>query len=137
MASCHADDFGGAKCVKAVDEGDADLDFSGFALGVSCGDVFTEGLQTPHLGINPAARMVSGQMVPEIFAVMPGGAQGLVSRDCGRAVLFPRAPVLSDRNDCPGVAVNDGGVAAARIVGAIRSHLADLFGFGDLVQQLL
>ena len=45
LASGHANDFGGAECVEAVDEGNADLDFGGLAVGVSCGDAFTEGLE--------------------------------------------------------------------------------------------
>jgi hypothetical protein len=36
-ASCHADDLGGAERIEAIDEGAADPDFSGLAIGVSCG----------------------------------------------------------------------------------------------------
>lgn len=35
-----------------------------------------------------------------------------------------------------GLAVNDGGVATARVIGAIGGHGADLFTFVDLVEQL-
>ena len=32
--------------------------------------------------------------------------------------------------------VEDGGVASARVIGAVRGHCADLFALGDLVKQL-
>ncbi len=46
--SCHADDLGCAGCVKAVDAGDADLDFSGLAVGVSCRDAFRTYVSDPE-----------------------------------------------------------------------------------------
>jgi hypothetical protein len=66
---------------------------------------------------------------------VPGGAQGFVSGDCGRAVLFPGSTVLADRDDRGGLAVDDGGVAAAGVIGAIGGHRADLFTLGDLVEH--
>ena len=49
MGSGHAKDFGSAECREAVNEGDADLEFGGLAVRVSCGDAFTESLEAPHL----------------------------------------------------------------------------------------
>lgn len=67
--------------------------------------------------------------------MMPGGAQGFVSGDCGRTVLFPGPAVLADGDDRPGLPLEDGGVAAAGVIGAIGRHRADLFTLGDLVEQ--
>ena len=101
--SGHADDVGGAECVEAVDEGDADLDFGGLAVGVSCSDTFAEGLEAPHLRLDPAPGVVSCPALPERPAVVPGRAQGFVSGNRGRAVLFPRSPILADRDDRGGL----------------------------------
>ena len=43
-SSGHADDLGGAQDVEAVHEGDADVDFGGLAVGISCDDALSEGL---------------------------------------------------------------------------------------------
>lgn len=67
---------------------------------------------------------------------MPGTAQGFVPSDRGRAVLFPRPPVLVDPDDRRGLADDDGGVATAGVVGAAGCHRADLLTLGDLVEQL-
>ena len=106
------------------------------AVGVSGCYALTEGLEAPHLCLDPASDVVSGPAFPECPAIVPGGAQGFVSRDRGRAVLFPRTPVLTDRDDRSGLPVDDGGVAAAGVIGTVRRHCADLLAFGDLVQQL-
>lgn len=129
-------DLGGAEGVEAVDEGDADLDFGGLAVGVSCRDAFAKGLQAPHFCLDPASDVISGPSLPERPAIVPGGAQGLVSSDCRRAVLFPRPPILADRDDRGGLTVDNGGVAAAGVIGTVRRHSADLLTFRDLVEQL-
>jgi isopentenyl-diphosphate delta-isomerase type 1 len=46
LASGHANDFGSAEC---VDECNADLDFGGLAVGMSCGDAFIEGLEVEQV----------------------------------------------------------------------------------------
>jgi hypothetical protein len=102
LASGHADDLGR------------------LAVWVPCGDALTEGFQAPHLRLDPASDVVSGPALPECPAIVLGGAQSFVSRDCGRAVLFPRAPVLADRDDRGGLAVDDGGVASSRVTGAVH-----------------
>ena len=67
---------------------------------------------------------------------MSGGAQGFVSGDCGRAILLPRTTVLADRDDRCGLPIDDGGMAAAGVTGAVGGYRANLFALGDLVQQV-
>ena len=97
MGSGHANDPGGSEHVEAIDECDADLDFGGLAVWVSGGDALAEGLEAPHLRLDPASDVVSGPALPECPAIVPGRAQGFVSRDRCRAVLLPRPTVLADR----------------------------------------
>ena len=106
------------------------------AVWVSCGDAFAEGLQAAHLRLDPAADMVSGSPLPGHPAIVPCSTQGFVSSDCGRAILFPRTTVLADRDDRCGLAVDDGGMAAAGVIGAVGGYRADVFALGDLVQQV-
>ncbi len=113
----HSDDLSGAERIEAVDEGDADLDFGGLAVWVSRGDAFSEGLEAAHLGLGPAWDVISGPALPERPSIVPGGAQRFVAGDCGRAVFVPRPAVLTDRDDCSGLAVDDGSVAAAHVIG--------------------
>ena len=112
------------------------MDFGGLAVWVSGGDSFAEGLEAPHLRLDPASDVVSRPSLPECPAVVPGGAEGFVSGDCGRAVIFPRPPVLADRDDWSGLPVDDGRVATAGVIGPISGHGADLFVVGYLVEQL-
>lgn len=67
---------------------------------------------------------------------MLGSAQRLVSRHCGRIVLFPGEAGLSDRDDRNGLPAGDRGVATARVVGLIGGHDADLFDVRGLGQHL-
>ena len=131
----HPEGLGGAEGIEAVDEGDADLDFCVLAFGVFCGDALTEGFEAPRLGLDPPSRMVSGPALPECFAVMPGGTQGFVSGDRGWAILLPRPPILTNWNDRVDLPLDDGRVAAARVVGTIGGHSAELFAPGNLVEQ--
>ena len=92
--------------------------------------------------------MVSGPVLPERPAVVPGGAQGFVPDSGRRAILFPRAPVLADGDDRRDLAVDPSRACkhalpgsgwrapAAGVIGAVRGHGADLFALGDLVPQL-
>jgi hypothetical protein len=136
MGSGHANDLGGSEGVEAVDEGDADLDFGGLAVWVSCGDAITEGLEAPHLRLDPASDTVSRPSPPERPAIAPGGAQSFVSGGCRRADLLPRPTVLANWDDRRGPPADDGSVATAGVLGAISGHGADFFTFGGLVQQL-
>ncbi len=77
-----------------------------------------------------------GRVSPSNAAVVPGGTQGFVSGDCGRAVLFPKSAVFPDRNDRGSLSGDNGGVAAAGVVGTVCGHGAKLFAFGDLAQQV-
>lgn len=128
--SGDADDLGGTECVEAVDEGDADLDLGGLSVWVPRGDALAKGLETAHLRLDPTSGVVSGPPLPECPTVVPRGAEGFVSGDCGGAVLLPRPTVLADRDDRRGLAVDDGCVASAGVIGAVSRHCADLFAFG-------
>lgn len=79
--------------------------------------------------------MVHGPSLPERPTIVPGGAKGFVSGDCRRAVLFPRPTVFADRDDRRGLTIDDGGVDAPRVIGAICGHGSDLFALGELVEQ--
>ncbi|KPP97538.1 MAG: hypothetical protein HLUCCA12_18220 [Rhodobacteraceae bacterium HLUCCA12] len=99
LMSCHTDDLGGAEGVEAVHEGNADVDFCGLSVGVSCHDALAEGFQAAHLRLDPAAGVVSGPAFPEGPAVVPRGAQGVVSGACCGAVFFPKTSVPADRDE--------------------------------------
>ena len=43
--------------------------------------------------------------------------------------------MLADRYDRSGLTVDDGGVAAAGVLGAVLRHGADFFALGDLIEQ--
>ena len=118
------------------------------AVGVSCGDTLFEGFEASHplpgnglpsnherVARDPASGAVSGSAFPEDPTKVPRGAQGPVSGGCCRAVFLPRLPVLTDRDDRSGQAVDDGGMAKARVASAVRSHGAGLLAFGNLVEQ--
>lgn len=134
--SGHATDFGGAECVEALVECDADLNFGGLAVWVSCADVFPEGFEAAHFRLDPALGVVSRPTLPKRTTIMSGGAQGFVSGDRGRAILFPRSPVLADRDDSGGMVINDGSMASTGVIGAVGGDGANLFAFGNLVEQL-
>lgn len=86
------------------------MDFGGLSVGVSRGDAFAEGLQAAHPCLDAA----------------PGS----------RAILFPRAAVFADRDDRDGLPLDDGGVAPARVVGAVGGYRADLLVRRDLAEQV-
>ncbi len=65
---------------------------------------------------------------------MSGGAQGVVSGACCRAIFLPQPPVLADRNDRGGLTREDSGVAAARVIGAVGGDRADLLVRRDLAE---
>ena len=91
--SCHADDLGGAECVEAVHEGDADVDFDGLAVRVSRHNAFAEGLQTAHSCLDPAAGVVSGPSFSQRPSVAPSCAQAvLVVRHAAHARPCPYRP---------------------------------------------
>ncbi len=131
-----ADDLGRSEGREAVHQCDADLDFGGLAVRVSWGDAFSERLQAARLRLDPAADMVSGPPLPERPAIVPSRTQGFISSDCGWAILVPRSPILAARYDRYGLAVDDGGAATACVIGTVGGHCADVFAFGDLVEQL-
>lgn len=123
------------------------MDFGGLAIGVSRGDAFCEGLEAAHpiagetiprivfwpgSYLDAASGVVSGPALPERSTVMFGGTQGFIPEPGSRAVLFPRSPVLADRD---GLVADDGCMATTRVIGPVGSDGADLFVSGDLVQQ--
>lgn len=89
-----ADDLGFAECVEAVDEGDADVDFGGLAVRVSCGEALAECLQAAHLCLDPAPGVVSCPALPEGPTVVSGGAQGFISDLRSRTSSFHGRPFL-------------------------------------------
>ena len=64
--SGHAQDLGGAERIEAVQECNADVDFGGLAVGVSCDDALAEGLEAPQLGVCAAGR--EGRRTREVRA---------------------------------------------------------------------
>lgn len=112
------------------------MDFGGLAVGVSCGDALAKGIQAAHPRLDPASGVVSRPTFPERPAVVAGGAQCLVSGVCSRAVFFPKTSSPVDRDDRGALPVDDGGVAAARVIGAVGGHGADLLVPRDLAQQI-
>jgi len=127
LASAHTNDPGRSRGREAVHQCDADLDFGGLAVGVSRGNALAEGFETSQLGLDPASDMVSRPALPECPAVVPGGAQGFVAGARCRTIFLPRTPVLADRDDRAGLAVDDGGMTAAGVMGTVSGHRADLF----------
>lgn len=55
---------------------------------------------------------------------------------CRRAVPLPRSSVPSDRDDRGGLPFDDGGVAAAGVIGPVGGHSADLLVLRNLVEQI-
>ena len=106
------------------------------AVWVSSGDAAAEGLEAARFCFDPASDMVSGPSLPECSSVVPVGAQGVVSGACCRTVLLPWPPIHADGDDGGGLAVDDCRMATAGFMRPVGGHSADLFVFGDLVQQL-
>lgn len=105
LMSCHANDVGGAECVEADHECDADLDLGDLSVGVAGDDAFAEGFGAapPLLGsglpanhervrLDATASVVSGLAFPECSVEVACGAQGFDPGWCCRAVLLPRGP---------------------------------------------
>ena len=93
------DDRDGAEGVEAVHEGDADVDFGGLSVGVSCHDTLAEGLEAAHLRFDAAAGVASCSSLPEGSAIVSGGSQCFASGNCGWAVFLPRPTILADGDD--------------------------------------
>ena len=111
------------------------------AVGVACGDALCEGLEAAHpiagrtippdrslawivpwptfASIRPRA-WHPGSALPGRPAMASRGAQGLIAGARGRAVLLAWPAGPADRDDRDGVALDDGGVAAARVAGPVR-----------------
>mgnify|MGYP000209000464 CR=1 FL=1 len=56
-----AEDLGVAECNDEVGEGDAEVDFGGLAIRISCSDSLSDCLQAAHLCLAPAQGVVSPQ----------------------------------------------------------------------------
>lgn len=129
----HALDLGCAEGRVAVHKSEADLDFSGLAVGVSGSDVLSEDSHAAHLRFDPAPGVVSRPALLESPPIVSGGAQGFVAHACRRTVFLPRPTILADRNDQDSVAREDHAAAPVRVIGAIGGHGADLFVCANLV----
>ena len=131
----HADNVGGAEFVEAVHQGNAHVDFGGLAVWVFCGDAVSGDFQAPLFCLDPASDIVAVPSFPNCTAFFTNVAQDCVSRDCGRAVLTPKPPVLADRDDGCRPMLENSVVAAAGIVSPIRRNRADLLLLRDLIEQ--
>src|SRR6056297_788286 len=92
--------------------------------------------QAAHLRLDPTAGVVACPVFPERPSVISGGAQGVVSGACSRAVFFPKTSVPADGDDRGALPVGDGLVAPARVIGAVGGDRADLLVRRDLAQQV-
>ena len=99
LSLCHADALGSAESVEAVQKCDADVDFRGLSLPVSCGDAFAEGFEAAHPCLDAASGMISRPAFPERTAVVTGGTQCLVAGLRSWAILFTRAAVFAYQDD--------------------------------------
>ena len=122
--------------VEAVEESDADVDLLGPAVRVLAAMRSPKALKPRTLALIRLRAWHPVKRLRTRPAGMSCGAQGFVSGPCGRTVFLPGPPVLADRDDCAGLTRNDGGVAAADVTGAVRSHSAAFFALRDLLGQL-
>ena len=79
--------------------------------------------------------MIAVPSFPSRAAFFANIAEDCVSRDGGRAVFPPKPPVLADRDDGLGLVLENGGVAAAGVVGPVRRNGADLLVLWYLVKE--
>ena len=102
-SSANGFDLGPAEGREVVHDGDADLDFSGLAIGISSHDPLTQELYAVHHCLDSTSDVVAGPCLPERSAQAPGCPQDLVSRGSSRTVFFPGAAITADRYDgsCP------------------------------------
>ena len=140
---------------------DEDLDFGGLAVGVFRGDTLPEGLEAAHplpgnglpanhdrVRLDPASCVVSVQRFQNArpqcrvarrvsFLAIAAGQSSYHGRPFLRigmiAVAWRSIPLVHVNMHCRAV---DGGVAAAGVTSAIRCHGADIFPFGDPVEQV-
>tara|TARA_R110002094_G_scaffold67708_2_gene76986 strand:- start:468 stop:950 length:483 start_codon:yes stop_codon:yes gene_type:complete len=136
LISVQTDDFGGALGVEAVEESDADADLFGLAVRVFATMRSPKALKPRILALIRLRAWHPVMCLRTRPAGVSWGAQGFVSGPCGRTVFLAGPPVLADRDDCAGLTRNDGGVAAADVTGAVRSHSAAFFALRDLLGQL-
>lgn len=80
--------------------------------------------------------MISRPALPERLSKVLCGKQRLVASDCGRAVFFPRPAGLADRDNWKDLAVDEGSLAAERIIGPVGGDRAYVFAFRVLTKQL-
>lgn len=80
--------------------------------------------------------MIARPVLPDRAPKVPCGAQDVIARPRGRAILLPEAPVLADGYDGVATTIEDCGVATAGVEGTISGHGADRLIRGELVQQV-
>ena len=84
----HANDLGRAEGREAVHQCDADLDFGGLAIGVSCGDALPKGFEAAHLCLDATSDMVSGPAFPERPAGLPPPSGPVLMLVHGRPLVY-------------------------------------------------
>jgi hypothetical protein len=120
--SGQADVLGGAECVEAVDEGDADVNFCGLVIRVSGGDAFAEGLEALHLRLCLVPGMITVPPLSSGAAFFANVAEDRVSGDRGRTVIMPKPAILADWDDGRRVSVENGGMPTAKLDRRVREY---------------
>ena len=80
--------------------------------------------------------MVAAPVPPECPAQISRCAQSVVPGDGAGSGWLPRLGIFAWRDDRSRTTIGDGVMAFARVVGAIRSHAANLLIAWDLVEQM-
>ena len=80
--------------------------------------------------------MIAGPALPDGSAEALGRAKDLVAGFGSGAILPPSPPILADGDDRGAAALQDRGVAAARVERAVSGHGADRLIGRDLVQEI-
>lgn len=80
--------------------------------------------------------MKAGPVPPDTPAQALGGSEDLVAGSGCRAVLPPSASVPADRDDGGAPSIEERGVTASGVEGAIAGYGPDLFIRWDLVEQV-
>ena len=133
--SSHALSLWRSEGREAVQDCRPDLQFGDLPVKVARHDALTEQLEAPHLGLDQASSVIPAPSPPDRAAEAAGGADGVVQGLRAGGVFQLWARVLAGGYDGAGVPRRDGGVAAPRVIRAVRSDLADGLVCGNLVQQ--
>ncbi len=94
---------------------DADLDFGGLPVRVSCHYPFAEELEAVHLGLDATSGVVAGPFLPDRSPQKSRRSQRLIARCRGGAVRLPRSTISADRDDRFCAMLEDRRMAPARV----------------------